>query len=423
MVFLKLWLQTDPNMANRRRTFLKQATLLGLGTTQLDGFSTSRTAQLLSGLPPINFDSQSELTIRRIESFTRNEATIVKVTADDGSEGFGQLAPYANNITEQVLHQMIAHHFLGKDPYQITSLTERAIEANYKYPWSFICRATSGLETALWDLRGKKENKSVCQLLGGTPRPVAAYGSSMRRDIQPQDEAARIARLRDEQGFEAFKIRVGKVTGHDQDEWPGRTEAIIPAVRKAVGDDIMLQADANSCYSPAKAIEVGKMLQDHGYFFFEEPCPFWELEWTAEVNQALEMHVAGGEQDNDLAQWRRMIAMDAVDITQPDICYIGGIGRAMQVAQMAEAAGKMCVPHSANISLLTIFALHLMAAIPNAAPHLEYSIEKVAWAENIYTPLPTISDGKLRLPDGPGWGVSLRQDWLSGASREVSEKA
>jgi L-alanine-DL-glutamate epimerase-like enolase superfamily enzyme len=245
----------------------------------------------------------------------------------------------------------------------------------------------------------------------------------MRRDIQPKDEAERLRRLHAEHGFQAFKIRVGKVTGHDEDEWPGRTEAIIPAVRKAVGDKVILQADANSCYSPAKAIEVGRMMQNHGYFFFEEPCPFWELEWTAEVNQALDMHVAGGEQDNDLAQWRRMIAMDAVEITQPDICYIGGVSRAMQVAKMAEASGKMCVPHSANLSLLTVFAQHLMAAIPNAAPHLEYSIEPTPWAEEIYTPLPRVQDGKLPLPDGPGWGIAIRQDWLKKAEREVSEQA
>jgi len=118
-----------------------------------------------------------------------------------------------------------------------------------------------------------------------------------------------------------------------------------------------------------------------------------------------------------------MIAMDAVEITQPDICYIGGIGRAMQVAKMAEAAGKMCVPHSANPSMLTIFALHMMAAIPNPAPHLEYSIEPTPWAESIYSPLPRVEAGKVNLPDGPGWGVQIQRDWLEKAEREVSEQA
>jgi L-alanine-DL-glutamate epimerase-like enolase superfamily enzyme len=85
------------------------------------------------------------------------------------------------------------------------------------------------------------------------------------------------------------------------------------------------------------------------------------------VAEALKMFVAGGEQDNDLAQWRRMIRMNAVDICQPDICYIGGITRAWRVAQMARKAGKLVVPHSSHHSLVTLFSLHFMAAIPNAA--------------------------------------------------------
>lgn len=365
---------------------------------------------------------KSGLKIKSVESFRRGNAVFVKVKADDGSEGYGQLAPYHTNITVSVLHEMVVPHALGKDPYEAGLVADQCIEVNYKFPWSFVCRATSGLETALWDLMGRRENKSVSELLGGTPKPIPAYGSSMRRDITPKEEAARLKRLKDTQGFEAFKIRVGKVTGHNEDEWPGRTEEIIPTVRKAVGDSITLLADANSCYTPDKAIQVGRMMEDHNYFFFEEPCPFWELEWTAEVNAALEMHVAGGEQDNDLAQWRRMIKMNAVDIVQPDICYIGGISRSMAVADMAAKAGKTCVPHSANLSMLTLFAMHIMAAIPNPAPYLEYSIEDVEWAKNIFEPSLTIKDGKAVFPAGPGWGVKINKEWLEKAEYRISQQ-
>jgi len=261
--------------------------------------------------------------IRSIETFTDGPVTIVRVRTKAGAEGYGQIAPYNADISATVLHRQIAPHVLGKNPGDIDALVDRCIEANYKFPWSYVCRALAGVETALWDIRGKAEDKSVCQLLGGKPRPFPVYGSSMRRDITPADEASRLARLKDSQGFRAFKVRIGKVCGHDQDQWPGRTEALIPAVRKAIGDDTSLLVDANSCYTPAKAIQVGKMLQNYGVCHFEEPCPYWELEWTARVTKALSVPVAGGEQDNDLAQWRRMIRMPAVDIVQPDICYIG----------------------------------------------------------------------------------------------------
>jgi len=332
-----------------------------------------------------------------------------------------QQMPFNANISALVLHQQTARHALGADATNIASLAERCIEREYKFPWSYVCRATGGIETALWDLRGKLEGKSVCELLGGSPRPIAAYGSSMRRDIQPEDEAERLARLRDEGGFGAFKIRIGKVCGHDEDQWPGRTEALVPTVREALGDEVKLLVDGNSCYTPPRAIEVGRMLEDNGVCHFEEPCPYWELEWTAEVAAALDLDVAGGEQDNCLAQWRRMIAMDAVDVVQPDVCYIGGISRSLRVAAMAAAAGKPVVPHSANLSMVTVFTLHLLAAIPNAGPYLEFSIEDNTWTRGLYAPALEVIDGAVAVPDGAGWGVTISQEWLDGAERQVSQ--
>ncbi len=363
------------------------------------------------------------MKIQRIETYTHGGLCIVRVVTDDGHEGFGQTAPYQADITAMVLHRQVAPHVLGEEAADIDRLVERCVEREYKFPGSYICRAVGGLDTALWDLRGKLAGKSVCELAGGLPRPFPAYGSSMRRDIQPADEARRLAHLRDECGFRAFKIRIGKECGHDEDAWPGRTEALLPAVRAAIGDEVALLVDGNSCYTPARAIAVGEMLQEHGVCHFEEPCPYWELEWTAEVTAALEVPVAGGEQDTCLAQWRRMIAMHAVDIVQPDICYVGGFTRARRVADMAAAAGVPCVPHSANLSLVTVFSLHLLGAIPNAGPYLEYTIELDGWMRDLFTPVLEVRDGCVAIPDGPGWGVTVKPAWLAGADLLVSERS
>ena len=360
------------------------------------------------------------MKIRSLETFTRQHLGIVRVRTDDGLEGYGQLSPFNADLTAQVFHRQIAPHVLGEDPLAIDRLADRCIEAEYKFPGSYVCRALTGLDTALWDLRGKLEGKSVCALLGGTPRPYPVYGSSMRRDITPEEEAARLARLREEHGFRAFKIRIGKVCGHDQDQWPGRTEALVPAVRRAIGAETALLVDGNSCYTPAKAIEVGQMLQEQGVCHFEEPCPYWELEWTAEVARALEMPVAGGEQDYDLSQWRRIVSLPAVDIAQPDICYIGGLARALRAARMAAEAGLPCVPHSANLSMVTVFTLHMMGAIPNAGPYIEFSIEPTPWTDNLYYPALEVKDGQVAIPDGPGWGVKINSDWLAGAEYRAS---
>ena len=225
-----------------------------------------------------------DVKIASIETFTQGtNLCVVRVRTDDGAEGWGQASTYNADITAAVLHRQVAPVALGADPLDPAAISLKCIEANYKFPWSYVCRALAGVDTALWDLRGRLEGKSVCELLGGRPRSVPAYGSSMRRDIKPEEEARRLARLRDEQGFRAFKIRIGSVCGHDRDEWPGRTESLVPAVRRAVGDDVRLLVDGNSCYTPARAIEVGRMLEQHGVCHFEEPCPYWELEWTAQV--------------------------------------------------------------------------------------------------------------------------------------------
>ncbi|MBN2136325.1 MAG: twin-arginine translocation signal domain-containing protein [Sedimentisphaerales bacterium] len=364
---------------------------------------------------------RSDQRIKSVETFTNGNVSFVRIRTNDGAEGWGQISTYDADISAMIMHRKIAQHAIGKDPADIDAIVDRCIEANYKYPWSFVCRALGGLDTAMWDLLGKREGKAVCELLGGQIRPIRAYGSSMSRSIKPKSEAERLVRLREEKGYRAFKIRIGSVTGHNKDQWPGRTEEIVPTVREAIGDETALLVDGNSCYTAPKAIEVGRLLADNNVCHFEEPCPYWELEWTAKVTKAISVPVAGGEQDNDLAQWRRMIEMRAVDIVQPDILYVGGLTRALRVAAMADRKGMPCVPHSANLAMVTLFSMHMLAAIPNAGDYVEFSIEKTPWAEGLYRPALEVNDGKAGIPEGPGWGVTINPKWLESAQHQISE--
>ncbi|MHB8951351.1 MAG: mandelate racemase/muconate lactonizing enzyme family protein [Pirellulaceae bacterium] len=411
-----------------RREFLKSsatlAAMAGLPASFAHG-ATRQTAYPYLGRTEDYAEFQiiePGLTIAKVESWTLGPYGIVRITTNDGREGYGQLSSFDPDITATVLHRQVVPHVLGSDPAQIDALVDRVIDANMKYPWTYICRGLAGVDTAIWDLYGKMRDKPVCALLGGRTDPFPVYGSSMRRDISPEDEAARLVKLRDERGFKAFKVRVGVPTGHDRDAAPGRTEKLIPTIRKAVGDDIHLLADGNSCYSPPKAIEVGRHMEDSRYFFFEEPCPYWELEWTAEVTAALTMQVAGGEQDNDLAQWRRMIRINAVDILQPDLCYIGGFTRAWRVAKMAQQAGKLVVPHSSHLSLITLFSLHFMAAISNAGPFVEFTIENDGNSgEGFFSPSLEVRNGAVKIPDEPGWGATINPAWIEKATYRKSE--
>ncbi|HKY95839.1 MAG TPA: mandelate racemase/muconate lactonizing enzyme family protein, partial [Kiloniellales bacterium] len=242
------------------------------------------------------------MQLRRLETFATRFIAFVRVTADDGSQGWGQLSTYQSDITALVFHRQVAPYVLGVDISTVDAPTlmalgNRVFEKEHKFPGSYLKRAVGGLDTALWDLAGKRAGLPVCALLGGTPGTLRAYASSMRRDITPEEEAERFRRLRGEFGFDAFKFRVGAEYGHDVDEWPGRTEAIVPAIRKALGPGASLLVDANSAFSPARGIEVGRLLQDWGISHYEEPCPYWELEQTRQVREALDLDVTGGEQD------------------------------------------------------------------------------------------------------------------------------
>jgi L-alanine-DL-glutamate epimerase-like enolase superfamily enzyme len=364
------------------------------------------------------------MRITSIETFSTRDLGLVRVRTEDGAEGWGQVSPYNADITAQIVHRQIAPHALGQSALDTEGLVDLIADREHKFPGSYVYRALCGLDTALWDLRGKLEGKSVCELLGGQPRPLRVYASSMRRDITPEAEADRLAGLRDRHGYDAFKFRIGSECGHDVDEWPGRTEAIVPAIRKVLGDDAALLVDANSCYTPARAIEVGRMLEDHGVCHFEEPCPYWELEWTRQVADALDVDVTGGEQDCELPTWRRMIGTRAVDVVQPDICYLGGLTRTLRVVAMAQAAGLPVTPHSANLSLVTVFTLHVMGAIAGAGPYVEFSIEGAdyyPWQDGIFTPALVAEGGRVTIPDGPGWGVEIEPAWLERATWQSSE--
>lgn len=360
------------------------------------------------------------MKIAKLETFTDEFVCFVKVTTDTGAIGWGQTSTYNADITATVFHRQVTPWVLGRDATDIQALIDRVEEKEHKYPGSYRCRALAGLDTALWDLHGRIAGKPVVELLGGKPGRLRAYASSMKRDITPQDEAARLVALRDAHGFTAFKWRVAAECGRDVDEWPGRTEEIVPTVSRALGDGIDKLVDANSGYSPPRAIEVGRLLEQEGVGHFEEPCPYWHLEQTKVVTDALSLDVTGGEQDWDLATWQRMIDLRAVDIVQPDVMYMGGLTRTLTVARMAERAGLPVTPHSANLSLVTMCTMHLLGAIPNAGKYLELSIEGAdyyPWQQELFLGDPyRVVDGHVTIPAGPGWGVEINPQWLARAA-------
>jgi L-alanine-DL-glutamate epimerase-like enolase superfamily enzyme len=360
--------------------------------------------------------------IVRIETHLGPQSAVVRIYTDDGVEGIGQTSTYGADITVHTLHKMVAPFFLGQNPWDVERLVERCLNKLHKFPGTFVHRALCGIDTAIWDALGKMAGQPVYRLLGGLERAeVPMYASSMRRETTPEEEVERFASVIEKSGFRCIKIKIGEMMGRDQDASPGRSEKFIRMAREELGDALEIHADGNGCYSAATAIRYGRMLEEYRYFHFEEPCPFTDLEATAQVTAALDMPVAGGEQDYSIVQFRRMIEMKAVDIVQPDIGYLGGVSLTRKVAEMAQIAGIPCTPHCANRSL-QMFTLHIAAAMPSCYQFHEWSIEESqTWANEIFEQELEVKNGVVQVPTDPGWGLTVQPSFLAAAQSQVSQ--
>jgi L-alanine-DL-glutamate epimerase-like enolase superfamily enzyme len=214
----------------------------------------------------------------------------------------------------------------------------------------------------------------------------------------------------------ALKIKVGGLMFMTTDMCavapPGRTEKLIPLVRKTFGDGMALYADSNSFYSVKDAIRVGRLLEEYEYGYFEEPVMFDQIEDIKQVADALRIPIANGEQDNSFYGFRWLIAHDGIDIVQPDNYYFGGMIRSMKVARMADAFGKSVVPHMSGGGLGYIYNIQFVSAVPNAGAHHEFKgLRTHVRFECKTSPLQVVG-GKIKVPTGPGFGVDIDPEWV-----------
>ena len=365
------------------------------------------------------------MKITKLETFTKSYVSFVKVTIEDGSFGFGQMSTYHADITNQIFHKQVAPWVLGKNFFDFDDLADFVFEREHKFPGSYLLRALAGLDTALWDLKGRIENMPVVSLIGGSPGKLRVYGSSMKRDIKPHEEAERFKYLFDVKGINAFKFRIGSECGRGKDEWEGRTESIVKTINRSLDKNVIKMVDANSCYNPEEAIEIGKLLEDNNITHFEEPCPYWKPEQTKIVTDTLTIDVTGGEQDCDLRIWKDMVKRKIVNIFQPDVMYMGGLTKALKAAKIIQDGGYICTPHTANLSLVTVCTMHFLKAIKNAGPYLEFSIEGkdyYPWQKNLFLNNPfKVDNGHVEITESPGWGVEINQNWLNSSEYKISE--
>jgi L-alanine-DL-glutamate epimerase-like enolase superfamily enzyme len=331
--------------------------------------------------------------LERIECRTTPNGVFCRVTDSDGATGCAagnERQVHLNGI----LQHLVAPAFLGQDARRLEHLVDEAyrVRSNYKLAGLALNNCIALVELAIWDLLARKASLPVHALLGPQLRhEIPAYLTRLTRSTTAAQEVEQVLAEMERTGARAVKVKIGGRMSGNADASPGRTEALIPALRQALQDKT-IYVDSNGSYDAPTAIRIGRMLEAHGVAFFEEPCPFEEFEATRAVADTLDIPVAGGEQDTSLPLFSWMIRHRALDLVQPDLLYAGGMIRTLRVARMARAAGLPVIPHAPGTGFKTIYQLHFAAVTPNLGAHLEQS------------PHPGFRDGLLRVPEGPGWG-------------------
>jgi D-galactarolactone cycloisomerase len=341
---------------------------------------------------------------------TARQYLIVRVTADDGTVGYGECwGPIAGN--EQVVSRIIAPMVVGQDALATGRLWEQVL---FKLRWSYHSftpySALSGVDIALWDLKGKLLGRPIHELLGGAfHTSVAAYATghyfrkverlSQQIDIVRKEAVGNLTK-----GFRRLKLKIGLgVLGWDT----GADIALITALRDEVGADVPIMVDANCAYRLPEALRVGRAAEELGIAWFEEPLPPTDLDGYCELSRKLDVPVAGGESWALLSEFAAIFARRAVSVAQPDVCSAGGITETKRIADLAHALNIACYPHVWGTPIAMAASLHVLATLPGSVL-LEFDQSDNPIREQLLAdPIAVGSDGSVAVPTGPGLGIEV----------------
>jgi L-alanine-DL-glutamate epimerase-like enolase superfamily enzyme len=337
------------------------------------------------------------------------DALIVRVTTDAGIVGLGEVdsAPLAAKaaIEGPFSHTTatgLAHVVVGEDPFRTEYLWHKMYRANiYGGRRGVGLHAMSGIDLALWDIKGKALGLPVWKLLGGGfAASLCPYASSLFGET-PQETGERARRFVG-QGFTAVKF------GWDP---MGRDEAtdiaLVREARKGLGDDADLMIDAGLVYDAKTAIQRARSFEPYRPYWFEEPLMPDDYLGYAKLAAASPLRIAAGEEESERKSFTQLMDVGKVDIIQVDLTRCGGFTEAMKIAALAADRGIPVVNHGFTTYLNVAAALHYLASIPNTLGLLEFVAEEGTTLRNAITAPIRAVDGRVAVPDAPGLGIDL----------------
>jgi len=345
--------------------------------------------------------------------FDRRVHLLVEIECDDGTTGWGEcLGPALPN---RAMVEAYKGWLIGQNPLETEKIWATLYNAlRDQGQRGITITALSGIDIALWDIKGKAFGQPVSVLLGGRWREsVRAYATgSFKRDgvDRVEDNAAEMAGHA-AAGFHAAKIKIG--FGVEEDL------RVIRAVRDAIGPEMRLMIDANHGYDAIEAVRLGQAAAEVGIDWFEEPVVPEQLSAYRQVRAGQPIPVAGGETWHTRWGFREPLETRAIDIAQPDICGCGGFTEAKRIVDMATLHGVRVVPHVWGTAIQIAAALQFMAAmVPNPVrlnpvePIMEFDRTHNPFRQAVVkTPLEHVN-GVVAIPDAPGLGIEVDRDAL-----------
>ena len=331
------------------------------------------------------------------------DCAIVVIETDEGITGIGEACAYGHPLMIREWVQWYGPLLIGRDPTD-----PRSVPVPHNRNWSHDC-AVGGIDSALWDLKGKAAGKPVNQLLSSNPlKKVRLYASSgcrydwRSRPEQLIEEAVEYIAA----GYTAMKFRIGT-----EWSWDGVTVdrflGLVRELAQTVNGRMELMLDGNQRFTIDQALAVAKELDRLGFRWFEEPIPQTDIDGYARINASVDMPITGGEQFTTAEQFRPYLEKKAYSIVQPD-AGICGISAVMQIAEVAHRYGIDLCPHNWHNGLMTMANVHAVSALPNPKV-LELCMIQGPLQWQILKQTPAITDGWLEIPDKPGLGVEIAE--------------
>ena len=344
-----------------------------------------------------------------IGTAVKRDAVVVKVTTDEGITGWGEAHHgRAHTAVAKLIETTLRQLILNLNPLENQNIWEKLYRAQLASHGmgAGACLAISGIDMALWDIKGKAWKQPLYKLLGGSRKPIPAYAGGVSLGYQPEAELIAEARKSVDQGYRAIKLRLGDAPENDMKR--------MRAVREAFGDSLVILTDANIGYQLEDVRRVMPALDEIRAGWLEEPFPAHDYRSYKEAKLLGRTPLAAGENHYTRFEFNRVIEDGAITILQPDLSKCGGITEALRIAALASAWKLPIHPHSSMTGLNHAASIHFLAAIGNGG-YFEGDVSRsnLFRDELVENPGKVDREGNVHPLDRPGIGLEVNEDFLA----------